>query len=119
MVTTPALTSLTEDETLFRDSVYEFADRDVRPLVRQMDDDAKIPRALIDRLFELGVMGIEIPDEFGGSGATFFHSILAIEALSRVGLRERAAHTSRVDRLSRDAEDLRDLIRRQKLLHGS
>jgi alkylation response protein AidB-like acyl-CoA dehydrogenase len=84
VVTTPALTSLTEDETLFRDSVYEFADRDVRPLVRQMDDDAKIPRALIDRLFELGVMGIEIPDEFGGSGATFFHSILAIEALSRV-----------------------------------
>jgi len=83
-VTQPALTSLTEDETLFRNSVYEFADREVRPLVRQMDDEAKLPRALIDRLFELGVMGIEIPEESGGSGATFFHSILAIEALSRV-----------------------------------
>jgi alkylation response protein AidB-like acyl-CoA dehydrogenase len=80
----PALTSLTDDEQLFRNSVYEFADRDIRPLVRQMDDEAKIPRGLIDRLFELGVMGIEIPDEFSGSGATFFHSVLAVEALSRV-----------------------------------
>ena len=83
-VTQSALTSLSDDEVIFRDSVYEFADRDVRPLVRQMDDDAKMPRALIDRLFDLGVMGVEIPDEFGGSGATFFHSVLAVEALSRV-----------------------------------
>ena len=83
-MTQPALTSLTEDERLFRDSVYEFADRDVRPLVRQMDDEAKMPRDLIDRLFSLGVMGIEIPDELGGSGGTFFHSVLAVEALSRV-----------------------------------
>jgi alkylation response protein AidB-like acyl-CoA dehydrogenase len=49
-----------------------------------MDDEAKIPRDLIDRLFDLGVMGIEIPDDSGGSGATFFHSVLAVEALSRV-----------------------------------
>jgi alkylation response protein AidB-like acyl-CoA dehydrogenase len=79
-----ALTTLTEDEALFRNSVYEFADRDIRPLVRQMDDEAKIPRDLIERLFGLGVMGIEIPEEFGGSGATFFHSVLAVEALSQV-----------------------------------
>ncbi|HVQ15148.1 MAG TPA: acyl-CoA dehydrogenase [Vicinamibacterales bacterium] len=83
-MTQPALTSLTDDEVLFRNSVYEFADRDIRPLVRKMDDEAKMPRDLIDRLFELGVMGIEVPDEFGGSGATFFHSVLAVEALSRV-----------------------------------
>ena len=83
-MTQPALTSLTEDERLFRDSVYEFADRDVRPLVRHLDDEAKMPRDLIDRLFSLGVMGIEIPDELGGSGGTFFHSVLAVEALSRV-----------------------------------
>jgi len=79
-----ALTTLSEDERLFRDSVYEFADREIRPLVREMDEHAKIPRPLIDKLFELGVMGIEIPDGYGGAGATFFHSVLAVEALSRV-----------------------------------
>src|SRR5881397_1141428 len=82
--TSGALTALAEDERLFRDSVYEFADREIRPLVREMDEHAKIPRTLIDKLFDLGVMGIEIPDSYGGSGATFFHSALAVEALSRV-----------------------------------
>jgi alkylation response protein AidB-like acyl-CoA dehydrogenase len=80
----PALTTLSEDERLFRDSVYEFADRDIRPLVREMDEHAKIAPALIGKLFDLGVMGIEIPDSFGGGGASFFHSVLAVEALSRV-----------------------------------
>jgi alkylation response protein AidB-like acyl-CoA dehydrogenase len=80
----PALTSLSEDERLFRDSVYEFADREVRPLVREMDEHAKIPRPLIDKLFALGVMGIEVPESYGGAGAAFFHSVLAVEALSRV-----------------------------------
>src|SRR5215510_3698623 len=78
------LTALSEDERLFRDSVYEFADREIRPLVREMDEHAKIPAALIEKLFDLGVMGIEIPDTYGGGGATFFHSVLAVEALSRV-----------------------------------
>jgi alkylation response protein AidB-like acyl-CoA dehydrogenase len=78
------LTTLSDDERLFYDSVFEFADREIRPLVREMDDHAKIPRSLIDKLFELGVMGIEIPEEHGGGGATFFHSTLAVEALSRV-----------------------------------
>src|SRR5262249_38111251 len=80
----PPLTQLTEDETLFRDSVYEFADREIRPLVRDMDEHAKIPRELLDKLFDLGVMGIEIPETFGGAGATFFHAALAVEAFSRV-----------------------------------
>jgi alkylation response protein AidB-like acyl-CoA dehydrogenase len=78
------LTILGEDERLFYDSVYEFAGREIRPLVREMDEHAKIPRALIDKLFDLGVMGIEIPEQYGGAGATFFHSLVAIEALSRV-----------------------------------
>jgi alkylation response protein AidB-like acyl-CoA dehydrogenase len=78
------LTTLAEDEQLFYDSVYEFADREIRPHVREMDEEARIPRPLIDRLFELGVMGIEIPDAFGGGAATFFHAVLAVEAVSRV-----------------------------------
>jgi len=78
------LTRLSEDERLFRDSVYEFANREIRPLVREMDEHAKIDPALIAQLFDLGVMGIEIPDSLGGGGASFFHSVLAVEALSRV-----------------------------------
>jgi alkylation response protein AidB-like acyl-CoA dehydrogenase len=80
----PPLTLFAEDEVIFRDSVREFADAQVRPLVRDMDEHAKIPRALIDRLFDLGVMGIEIPESYGGSGGTFFHAVLAVEELSRV-----------------------------------
>jgi alkylation response protein AidB-like acyl-CoA dehydrogenase len=80
----PALTSLAEDERLFFDSVYEFADREVRPLVHGMDESAHMPRAHIDKLFALGVMGIEIPESAGGGGGTFFHAVLAVEALSRV-----------------------------------
>jgi len=78
------LTILDENERLFRDSVFEFADREIRPLVREMDDKAHIPQSLIDGLFNLGVMGISIPEIHGGAGASFFHAVLAIEALSRV-----------------------------------
>ena len=81
---TPALTTLSDDERLFRDSVFAFADREIRPLVRHMDEEAKIPRELIDKLADLGVMGIEIPEAAGGGGGTFFHAVLAVEALSRV-----------------------------------
>ena len=78
------LSQLSQDEALFRNSVFEFAAREIRPLVREMDEHAKIPPTLLPRLFDLGVMGIEIPEAYGGAGATFFHSVLAVEALSRV-----------------------------------
>ncbi|MGH9198910.1 MAG: acyl-CoA dehydrogenase family protein, partial [Acidimicrobiia bacterium] len=78
------LTDLSEDERLFRQSVREFAEAQIRPLVSVMDEQAKIGRPLIDRLFELGVMGIEIPESYGGAGASFFHAVLAVEELSRV-----------------------------------
>ena len=78
------LTVLAEDEVIFRDSVRQFANARVRPLVREMDEHAKIPRTLVDQLFELGVMGIEVPESYGGSGGRFFHSVLAVEEFSRV-----------------------------------
>src|SRR3990170_5758707 len=78
------LTTLAEDERIFRDSVRAFAEKNVRPLVREMDEQAEIPRRLIDQLFDLGVMGIEVPESFGGAGGSFFHSVLAVEELSRV-----------------------------------
>ncbi|HSC27769.1 MAG TPA: acyl-CoA dehydrogenase family protein, partial [Vicinamibacterales bacterium] len=78
------LTVLADDEVMFRNSVREFAEAQVRPLVREMDEHAKIPASLVEQLFQLGVMGIEIPEAFGGSGGRFFHSVLAVEELSRV-----------------------------------
>jgi alkylation response protein AidB-like acyl-CoA dehydrogenase len=78
------LTVLAEDEVIFRDSVRAFAEEQVKPLVREMDEQAKIPRSLIDRLFDLGVMGIEIPEAYGGAGGRFFHAVLAVEELSRI-----------------------------------
>src|SRR5512142_928789 len=80
----PALTALTEDEVLFRDSVREFARARIRPLAREMDEHAKFKPELIRELFDLGVMGIEIPEAYGGAGGRFFHSVLAVEELSRV-----------------------------------
>ena len=79
-----ATLSLAEDEQLFFNSVYEFADREIRPYVREMDEQAKLRPELIPALFDLGVMGIEVPPEYQGAGATFFHAVLAVEALSRV-----------------------------------
>jgi alkylation response protein AidB-like acyl-CoA dehydrogenase len=82
--TTPPLTVFAEDERLFQDSVREFAEARVRPLVREMDERAVMSPALVRQLFELGVMGIEVPEAYGGAGGRFFHSVLAVEELSRV-----------------------------------
>ncbi|HEY0565814.1 MAG TPA: acyl-CoA dehydrogenase [Terriglobales bacterium] len=80
----PALTTLSEDEQLFRDSVRQFAEEKIRPLVRKMDEEQVFDRDLIRQFFELGLMGVEIPVEYGGSGGTFFEAVLAVEELSRV-----------------------------------
>ena len=79
-----ALTQLSEDEVLLRDSVTEFAEAQIRPLSREMDEHAKFPKELVKQLFDLGVMGVEVPEEYGGAGMKFFHSVLAVEALSAV-----------------------------------
>src|SRR4026207_838866 len=81
----PALTRLAEDEAIFRDSVYEFADKEVRPLAREMDEHAKMSPALIEKLFAMGMLSVEVPESYGGAGGTFFHSVLAAGSLSRGG----------------------------------
>jgi alkylation response protein AidB-like acyl-CoA dehydrogenase len=78
------LTTLSEDEHLFRQMVREFAEEKVKPHVMEMDRAAKLPRELIDDLFTLGVMGVEIPTVYGGAGANFLMAIVAIEELARV-----------------------------------
>lgn len=79
-----ALTTLSEEEEQFRSTVREFAEKQVKPHVMDMDRAAKIPRELIDQLFSLGVMGIEVPIEYGGAESSFFMAILAIEEMARV-----------------------------------
>src|SRR5215510_13185285 len=81
---TMPLTVLSEDEQLFRESCRSFAEQRIRPLVRKMDEEAKLEHSLIPQLFELGVMGIHIPEQFGGAAGSFFMSVLAVEELSRV-----------------------------------
>jgi alkylation response protein AidB-like acyl-CoA dehydrogenase len=78
------LTTLSEDEQMFRASVREFAEGEVRPRVAEMDEHAHLDPTLIKQCFDLGLMGIETPAEFGGAGASFFTAILAVEELSRV-----------------------------------
>jgi alkylation response protein AidB-like acyl-CoA dehydrogenase len=78
------LTALTEDEILFRDNIRQFADEKIRPLVKEMDEKAVFEKDLIHDFFQLGLMGIEIPEQYGGGGAKFFEAILAVEELSRV-----------------------------------
>src|SRR3989449_5030370 len=78
------LTVLSEDEQLFRDSCRCFAQERIRPLVRKMDEEAKLEQSVIPELFQLGLMGIHIPEEFGGGSGSFFMSVLAVEEISRV-----------------------------------
>jgi len=81
---TPALTRLPEEEQAFRDEIRSFAQNTVGSLVRRMDEQAAMPADLVNDLFASGIMGIEIPKEYGGRGRTFFETMLAIQELSKV-----------------------------------
>jgi alkylation response protein AidB-like acyl-CoA dehydrogenase len=80
----PPLTQLTEDEQMLRDAAAEFADTVIRPRVHEMDEAAKLDPDLIGQFFDMGLMGIEIPEKYQGGGGTFMMSIVAIEQISRV-----------------------------------
>src|ERR1700726_1470119 len=77
------LTTLTEDEILFRENVRQFAEDKVRPLAKEMDEKGVFDKSLIEQFFQLGLMGIEVPEQYGGAGGKFFEAILAVEELSR------------------------------------
>ncbi|MGD2121410.1 MAG: acyl-CoA dehydrogenase [Gemmatimonadota bacterium] len=79
-----ALTSLTEEEKMFREAVRDFAESEITPLVNEMDENQAYHPDLLPQLFELGLMGIEIPEKWGGAGSSFFTACLVVEELSRV-----------------------------------
>ena len=78
------LTSLTDEEVLLRDTVRQFAQQEIAPRVRAMDEEQKLDPGILRQLFELGLMAIEAPPELGGAGASFFSAVLAVEEISRV-----------------------------------
>jgi alkylation response protein AidB-like acyl-CoA dehydrogenase len=80
----PPLVALSEDELLFRDNIRQFAEERVRPLVKEMDERGVFDHDLIREFFQLGLMGIEVPEQYGGGDGTFFEAILAVEEMSRV-----------------------------------
>jgi short-chain 2-methylacyl-CoA dehydrogenase len=78
------LTALSEDEKLFQSTVRKFAREQVRPYVREMDEAGLFRKEILQQFFEMGLMGIEIPEEYGGQGGAFFQAVLAVEELSAV-----------------------------------
>src|SRR3990170_7268383 len=77
------LTILSEEEKMFRDMVGKFSEKEIGPLVSKMDGERAIEPSLIPKLFEIGLMGIEVPETYGGSGSSFFMAVLAVEQISR------------------------------------
>ena len=82
--TTPPLSILQEEEQFFQSSVRKWARERLLPQVRAMDEAGKFSRELLDEMFELGLMGIDVPEQYGGQEGSFFQSILAIEELAKV-----------------------------------
>lgn len=80
----PAITQLSEDEIAFKQAVRDFAESEIKPHITEMDDAAKMRPEIVAKLFEMGLMGIESPENYGGAGASFFMACLAVEELGRV-----------------------------------
>jgi alkylation response protein AidB-like acyl-CoA dehydrogenase len=80
----PALTKLTEDEKMLQEAARDFAESAIKPKVHEMDEKAKLDPDLVQQFFDMGLMGVEIPESYSGGGGSFFMSIVAIEQISRV-----------------------------------
>ena len=80
----PSITTLSEDELAFKEAVREFAEGEIKPLVLKMDEHAQLEPSLLPKLFEMGLMGVESPEEYGGTGGSFFMACLAVEEIGRV-----------------------------------
>ncbi len=80
----PALTTFSDDENAFRDAVRSFAESEIKPIRNKMDDESKMDRTLVKKLFEMGLMGIESPEKYGGAASTFTMACIAVEELARV-----------------------------------
>lgn len=79
-----ALTSLDEEERMLADMVSEFARNEIGPKIRRMDEEGAFDKGLLTQLFEQGLMGVEIPEQYGGQGGTFFQALIVIEELAAV-----------------------------------
>src|SRR5947209_13563695 len=121
--TPPALTRLTEDERLFRDTVRQFAANEIAPLVRHMDESQQMDPKLLKQLHALGLMSIEIPEQYGGAAGTFFEAILAVEEISAVdpavGVLVDVQNTLVVNALNRWASDVQKKTWLTKLANGT
>ena len=84
METRPALTLLSEEEQAFKDAVRQFAEAEIKPLVTKMDEHAEMDKGVLKKLFEMGLMGIETPEQYGGAGSSFTMACLAVEELGRI-----------------------------------
>ncbi|MCB0367621.1 MAG: acyl-CoA dehydrogenase family protein, partial [Bdellovibrionales bacterium] len=80
----PALSMYSDDENAFREAIRGFAESEIKPLVTKMDEEAKLDPGLIKQLFEMGLMGIETPEQYGGAGGSFVMACLAVEELGRI-----------------------------------
>tara|TARA_B110001454_G_C12723308_1_gene436476 strand:- start:18024 stop:19181 length:1158 start_codon:yes stop_codon:yes gene_type:complete len=80
----PAITTLSDDENAFKEAIRTFAESEIKPIVTEMDEKSQMPESLIKKLFEMGLMGIETPEKYGGTGSTFTMACLAVEELGRV-----------------------------------
>ncbi|MBL7555383.1 MAG: acyl-CoA dehydrogenase [Bdellovibrionaceae bacterium] len=80
----PAITTLSEDEKAFKEAIRSFAESEIKPIVNKMDEESQMPESLIKKLFEMGLMGIETPEKYGGTGSTFTMACMAVEELGRV-----------------------------------